>query len=352
MSVPITSVTEGRVTVTANDTEANIRQAAGFTAPAESEPAEPAEKADTPDTPAPAEKDEATDRNPDGTFKAKAADKPAEPAKPEGDPRKSYQAKINQAIAKQREAERRAEEAERRAQEREAEIARYVKPAAEQIAKETASPTPTARYLAEVQRYQAEPDAPKYEEFVAAGLDDPYTAHQVAMAAYVADRRLEEREAKQAETAKQREAEASLGTSMTLAAERHPEFSSLIAADTRVYPPAVLEHLKVEASLDPSLSAELFHHLLTHPDDAERLATMAHPIAAAREIGRLIAGLSSAPSGPETAPSHTNAKPLIKPVRTSVVAPEASPPEDLPFGPRYIAAMNEKERKAREARRA
>jgi len=126
----------------------------------------------------------------------------------------------------------------------------------------------------------------------------------------------------------------------------------LLMADTRVYSPEVQGLLVEEAKHDPDLSAELLHHLLTHPEDADQLARITNPIAAAREIGRLTARLSSATSGPETVLTQTNAKPLIKPVRPSVMAHESSPPDEMPFGPRYIAAMNEQERKAREARRA
>lgn len=344
MSAPIIEVTEGRVSITANDTEANIREAAGFSEPAESTPTatpETPEAETKPAEPAAAKADDA-ERNPDGTFKAKA----------EGDPRKSYQAKINQAIAKQREAERRAEEAERRAQEREAEVQALRQPPTAPQPVTAATAAPTARYLDDVKRYQALPDAPKFDDFVAAGVEDAYTMHQAAMAAFIADTRHAEREAQRAQEAEQHARQSHLDTSFALAAQTHPDFESLLAADTRTYPPAVTEHLKVEAALDPSLSAELFHHLLTHPDDADRLATMTHPIAAAREIGRLTARLTSATPGPELAQAHTNAKPLIKPVRPSVMAPESSPPDALPFGPKYIAAMNELERKQREARRA
>lgn len=324
MSAPITSVTEGRVTVTANDTEDNIREAAGF--PDAPEPETP----DTPDKPEKLEP-EPGERNPDGTFKAKAA---PEPAKPEGDPRKSHQAKINIAIAKQREAERRADEAERRATEREAELQALKQP----------PPTPAAR---------VEPPAPSATRAkpTEAEIGEKYQTYG-DFVEDLADWKVEQREAQRDQIAAQRERESHVTTAVNLATERHPDFAALMASDTRVYPDAVMEHLRVEASLDPSLSAELLHHLLTHPDDAERLAKMHHPIAAAREIGRLTAGLSSAPSGPETVLTHTTAKPLIKPVRSSVMAPESSPPEDLPFGPKYIAAMNERDRKAREARRA
>ncbi len=340
----INSVTEGRVTVTANDTEENIREAAGFAAP-EAETSPESKPTETPDAKAARERDEA------GKFKAKA-ETPDEPAKPDlgGDPRKSIQAKINAAVAKQREAERRADELERRMAERDAEYQARSQPAPVPVPSQPAV-THTSKYLADVQRYQAEADAPKFDDFVNAGLDDPYTVHQAAMAAYISDRRMAERETQQAQRAAQQASMTHAASAMSIALEAHPELSELVRADTRVYPDPIMDLLKDEAARDPYLSAELYHHLLTHPSDADQLAAMS-PIAAAREIGRLTAGLSSALPGPETTPLHTNAKPLIKPVRPSVMAHESSPPDDLPFGPRYIAAMNEAERKAREARRA
>ena len=66
MSSPIISVTEGRVTVTANDTEESIREAAGFTEPKPDDTASPEREAPSTETAANAGTSE---RNPDGTFK-------------------------------------------------------------------------------------------------------------------------------------------------------------------------------------------------------------------------------------------------------------------------------------------
>ena len=338
MSTPI-SVTEGRVTVTANDTEENIRASAAFTEPAETKSA-PEDDAE----PEPAVKAESDERNPDGTFKAKAPETP----KSDGDPRKSHQAKINQAIAKQREAERRAEEAERRAAEREAELQSLRAPkAAPAVATPQPPPAPSARasYLEEITRYQAHPDAPKLDDFVAANLEDPYASFQAAMAVFVADQRLAEREERVRLESAHKERTSKVLAAEDLAEQKHPGFRAMYDADTRVYPPAVLNLLAEETVRDPDTSAELLHHLLTNPQDAEELARLEHPIAAARKLERILIGLSSASSGPETTPATTNAKPLIKPVRPSIQA-HTTAPEDLEFGPRYIEAMNEKERKA------
>ncbi len=108
------------------------------------------------------------------------------------------------------------------------------------------------------------PDAPKFEEFVAAGLDDPYTVHQAAMAAFITDKRRDEWEQQRQQETEQRERASHLTRTMEIAAERHPDFTSLIGASTLIYPPAVVQHLQAEASIDPELSAELFHHLVSH----------------------------------------------------------------------------------------
>jgi hypothetical protein len=353
MSTPILSVTENRVTVTANDTEANIRAAAGF--PAAPEPDEDAPTADTePATDKPKAAD--AERNTDGTFKAKAADpsKPAEtPKKADGDPRTSHQAKINAAIAKQRDAERRAEEAERRANEREAELQALRQPKPSQ----TPAPTPQVErkptHLELVQRYQSHPDAPKAEDFINAGVEDPYAAHQAAMALFIADQRLAEREASVERARVARERETTARTALEIGEQRYPGFQQRFQAQSVPMSTTALSLLADETARDPESSADLLQHLMTHPDEAAALGAMTNPIAAAREIGRLIARLASASSGPDPdAMTHTNAKPLIKPVGASVMAPESSPPEELPFGPKYIAAMNERDRKARESRRA
>jgi len=338
------------VTVTANDTAENIRVAAGFDTPddPEADPASPSTET--------AKSAGTIEREEDGKFKAKTPEQP-EPAKParSGDPRKSHQAKIDVAIAKQREAERERDDARRIAAEREAEIQALRQPAqpraeSEPVARQ--APSPSASYLQDVQRYQALPNAPKFDDFVNAGVEDPYTMHQAAMAAFIADTRDEERQARRAEQAHKSERDSQVRAAISLGAERHPDFQQLLNADPVEYSPVAQELLREEARFDPALSADLFHHLLTHPDDANRLAKMTDSIAAAREIGRLVAQVSSALSGPETLPVSTTAKPLIKPVRPSVMAAGSASPDDLPFGPKYIAAMNEQERKAREARHA
>jgi hypothetical protein len=343
VSSDINEVTENRVTITANDSVENIRASAGFS---EAEP--DAEKAEKPSVEV---KEGDLDKTPeDQAHKIKPT--PPDPVKPDGDPRKSHQAKINQAIAKQREAERVAEDTRRKYAELEAEVQALRQPRTVAAASSPAPQPSSQPYVQLVQQYQLLPDAPKLQEFMDANLDDPYGAHYLAMTVFIAEKRQQEQDARNHSARMQQERTSHVNAALEVGEQIHPGLQQQIQADTRMYPNAVLDLIAQETAQDPNLSAELLHHLLTHPDDANVLATKVDPIAAAREIGRLIAAVSSAPSGPETLPTTTNAKPLIKPVRPSVMASSDSPPEDLPFGPKYIAAMNERERKAKEAGRA
>jgi len=289
----------------------------------------------------PTETESQQPRAEDGKFAAKDQPKTEEPA---GDPRKSHQAKISRAIAQQREAERRAEAAE-------AELAKLRQPAASVVPAAESAPAAkpgTPKYVALIKRIEADPDCPQIEDFTDAGFADPYAAHNAARAAFITERLNAEADSqRQAKAAEAREADL-LSNIDTKGREKYQDWDTLYqseAATKLVLQPAVLAELYA----DPDSSADLLHHVLTHPDDLEALADVPDdPIAAARTIARLSAGLSAALSGPAAvAKPQTKAKPLIKPVSSSHAAPEPSPPEDLPFGPSYIKAMNERERKAK-----
>ncbi len=331
MNVP-TSVTEGRVTVTANDTEDSIREQAGFSElPEMDDVPDPKSEGDT----------AAPERDETGKFKAKPAE---EPAKVEGNPRKSFQAKID-LLTRQREDAARERDAEREAlRQAKEELARYRQPAPPA---QSPAPIPAStRYIVDAQRYAAMPDAPKFDDFVTAGLEDPYSMHRDAMALFIAEKRLEEQSTKVAQEAHGERIRSSVQSAFSIAAEKHPEVQELLRTNTQIYPDAVRDRLIAQSVSNPELSADIFHHLLTHPDDAKQLAAADDSYAAAEEIGRIKA-LLSAPSGPETGQPQTTAKPLIKPVRSSVATPGSPNADDLPFGPRYIALMNEQDRKAR-----
>ena len=329
MNTPI-SVTEDRVTVTANDTEANIRASAGFAEAGD----EVVDATPTPAKPG-VDRDDET-----GKFKAKPAE--PEPAKGDGDPRKSYQAKINQSIAKQREAERRAE-----ALEAELQTYKQPKPAPVQPSQPEPAQSKAAPYLSDVQRYKAMADAPKLDDFVSD--DDPYSAYHAALSVFIADKRMDERQQRYTDEQSQRQREERARSAFDLAEQNHPGFHEQFEAASaeRLYPQAVLNVLAEHTLRDPQLSAELLHHIVTHPDDAAVLAEQTTPIAAAIEIGRIAAQLSAS-SGPETDAPQTTAKPLIKPVKPSVMVTESVPLEKLPLS-KYMQVENERERKERTA---
>jgi hypothetical protein len=131
--------------------------------------------------------------------------------------------------------------------------------------------------------------------------------------------------------------------------QAHADWDDLLATDhakTELSEPVLAEIYD-----DPDTSADVIYHLLTHPEDIETLATITHPIAAARAITRIRLSVTSAPSGPEPTPKPvTKAKPLIKPVSASPTPPEAPSTVDLPLA-KYIAIENERERRDRDARR-
>ncbi len=287
-------------------------------------------------------KSETQPRSEKGRYEAKDAPK-AEEAKPSGDPRRSHQAKINLAIAGQREAERRAADLEAR-------LAALTQPAATpQPTAEPAAPAKgTPKYVALIKSIEADPDCPQIEDFTDAGFTDPYAAYNAARSAFITERVNDQADKARAATHAQHQERELLTNIDHSGREKYQDWDALYSSDAAtkmVLTPSVLQELYA----DPDSSADLIHHVLSHPDDLAALAAVPDdPIAAARTIARLSAGLSAAPSGPAaTAKPQTKAKPLIKPVSASPMAPESDAPEDIPFGPKYIQAMNAKERKAR-----
>jgi len=334
-------VTENGVTVTANASEEEIRTSAGFTAasePAASEPDAPVVGQSLPadshgDAPAPTAP-EANDRNPDGTFKAKPKD-------PAGDPRKSFQAKINEERRLRGDAERRAAELE----------ARLQASAPERQPSGESAPPRSQTYLDVLKEAQRDPEWPRLEQFIEAGVDDPYAAMTAAQGAFLYERRAAARDA---EAAQAREIESHRQQVMSVhqaGAEKYADWGDLFATDAAQMnlQPAVLAELYA----DPSSSADVIHYLLTHPDELEVLAGVANdPVAAARAVTALTIGATSASPGPEAPPvPKTRAKPLIKPVSASPAAPDVKSIDDLPFGPRYVKETAKREREWRDAHR-
>ncbi len=352
----VTSVTENGVTYTAGgamSSEAEIRQT--IDAPAKEKPDAPsaavsdeeldAQPQDLKTDPKAADA-KADDRNADGTFKSKAVAKPVKEDKYGGDPRKSLAAKVEYERQRADAAERRAADAEARA------TAKPVPVASAPVSETHAPAKGSSAYLQLVKDSESDPEWPKLEDYVAAGFQDPYAACNAAQAAFLQDKRLAARDQEAAEQSKHTEARERLHLSNQEGAEKYADWDALMqsAAGQKPLPAAVIQEI-----FESDSSADLRYHLLTHEDDLNALAGITDPIAAARAIGRLSARLVAveAPaSGPVETPRGSRAKPLIKPVSASPAAPEASPPDAIPFGPRYIQAMNELERKQRGARGA
>lgn len=285
------------------------------------------------------------ERNPDGTFKAK----PAEPAKPVkadkygGDPRKDPQARI-------------AAQAQR-IKELETKLASGATPSVSESAgnarraADAPAPTQPQTYAERVKRFEADPSYPK-DVSAFAEFGDPYAAMLAAQAAYIQDQTLAERDAQSAAQAMQDRLREPHLKAQADGAKKYADWDDLMASDLAK---TDLDGAVLDAIYDNSdLSADVIHHLLTNPAEMQALATVKDPIAARLIVQGIVNsnGLIAVQSDSAEQPRPvTRAKPLIKSVKASTPAPEAAPPEKMPFGKAYIDRMNALERKEREARR-
>lgn len=113
---------------------------------------------------------------------------------------------------------------------------------------------------------------------------------------------------------------------------------------------ALAEYLR-DSDMGPQLAYELgkdraeLNRILSQPDQTRLVAALA------RLEGRLEARTSAAASGSAPAPKLvvSNAKPPIKPLGSSPVTADADP-DDVPFGPAYVAEQNKRDRLARRTR--
>lgn len=300
------------------------------TTPANAEPVPPVE-------PAPAEG-------------AAAAEEPLAPVEePDPDPaseagktlakhKRSLQARIDQATAKQRDAERRAEALEQ-------EIAALKTPR---------TPAPgTQAPLAPGDTYvtPAEDPEPTIEDFQ--DQDDPYMAHAKAAARWAA--RDETRKQKfdeahataaarariDAETAARQTEQVVADHARRLDAFRatHPDFDARLASSTAVTTRAISEEI-AHSEHGPAI----VQHFLDHPEDSHRIAALSEG-RQRYEIGRLAARFDTAPSsGPvSSVPPISSAPPPPKPVGASASA-LARDPAALSTD-EYIESMNAEEQR-------
>ncbi len=269
-------------------------------------------------------------------------------------PRNSIQAKIDQAVARQREAERRAEAAEQR-------LAQQSRPA------ETAKPEPTYTRA-----------KPSENEIGSKYADYPAYIEDLT------DWKLEQRDAQQAErdirraTSERHEAHAAkFSERIAKAEEADPAFWSKISkeiaelAPSTAYDPADIQKARdaayrgdpgarsflsrvelADAIFDSDHSTDLMAHFSANTQDFQRLSTLP-PKLIAREIGRLEASFvrsETASSGPvPKTPVISQAPPPIKPVGTT-----ASTASEIDLNPddmseaemdKHIRAMNARDKK-------
>lgn len=230
-------------------------------------------------------------------------------------PRNDPQARIDQAVARQREAERRAEVAERRA----AELSRPAETKPAEAAKPTAQ--------AEWQRFKAMPDAPKLEAF------DDFSDWNIAMGVFVADKRVEEREVKGRE---QSQLQAQEQAYFSVAEKFLERFDLAAAMEDKEFSEKVHPRLleaKALSAMTPRDGKPTFVNFaveqvmrsehpkdvllyLSDPKTAQRLATL-HPDDVIRDLAKYEASLGAAQPGPAPKPAKSQATPPIQPVRGS-----------------------------------
>lgn len=291
-------------------------------------------------------------RDQQGRFRGVAVDPiapeeadPVEAAAPEPKkkPREDPNARISQAVARQREAERRAEAAERRAMELEA---RTAHPQAD-------APNP----VPDRERYLALPNAPKEEDY------ERYSDYTADLSIFIADQRYAEKEQARQQTAAQRQAEQAREAVNTA-------FMSRIEAATTDNP-TFLESISQDVlqiptfdSLQPGESVTAWHvigeeirrseHVVglmqfftQHPDQLQRLATLP-PRDLTRQMAILESRIGAAPTGSARTPrASSTAKPPIRPERGApLVSDEGSDDESIEA---YIARENRRQA-ARHAR--
>lgn len=285
---------------------------------------------------------------------ATATDEPAPPAEePDPDPaseagrtlakhKRSLQARIDQATAKQREAERRAEALQQ-------EIA-ALKAMPSTTASGTSTPPST---VGDTYVTPADDPEPTLEQFQ--DQDDPYLAHAKAAARWAArdeTRKQKFDEAHATAAARARiDAEAAARQTEQVVADHtrrldafratHPDFDARLASSTAVTTPAISE-----AIAHSEQGPQIVHYFLDHPEESHRIAAL--PEGRQRyEIGRLAARFDAAPSsGPApSVPAISQAPPPPKPVGASATTlardlSQASTDE-------YIESMNAEEKRRR-----
>lgn len=271
------------------------------------------------------ESNRSTDRRADDAVPAGAVGKKA---------RDNPQARISQAVAKQREAERKAADLEARLQALE-----QSRPAPAPQQPPVAPPSPVAT---------GKPSWQSFEEQVGVGLK--YATWGEAQDAY-ADARdswnrqewLREQQ-QQAELAERRKVATDHLARVEVAKKQYPDYQEALTS---------VEHVRVSPVLEAAIlklpnSADVVYWLATHPDEFTQLAseTLTLDVVAAPIVRRLLEARVGAGARSGSVPSAElpRTKPPIRPVGASSVSVPDDPGDDEPVE-QYIARMNAADRK-------
>jgi hypothetical protein len=249
------------------------------------------------------------ERNDDGTFKK----------------RDKVQERIDKAVKAQRDAERRAEAAERELQ------ARTSQPATPAAVPDS---TPPEAY-------------PTIDQFL--NDADPYASLAKAIGKYEAKAAVDAYRQQQQQEAARGEVLERVSAIVEAGQKKYANWQAVVAdSDAATIP---MPEMTLAALHRLENAEDVIYYLGQHPDEARVLA--AHdPMQALLSLGALSRSVV-APSGSTTpAVSTSRAKPLIKPVGATPVAPEPRPPDEKSTFAEHRRYWNERERKEREAQRA
>lgn len=246
-----------------------------------------------------------------------------------GKPRDNPQARISQAVAKQREAERKAADLEARLQA----LEQARQPVPPQEAPKPATPT-------------GKPSWKAFEE----QIGTTYQSWGDAQDAYADardnwNRQAWQREQQQhAELTEKQKASTEHLARVEVAKAKYPDYQDALAA---------VEHIRITPVLETAIlklpnSADVVYWLATHPDELTQLASETNglDVIAAPLVRRLLetrVGAGARPGSASTA-ELSKAKPPVRPVGVSSVVVPDEPGDDEPIE-RYIARQNAIDRK-------
>lgn len=263
------------------------------------------------------------ERNPDGTFK-KAAKARHDPG-----------ARVEQAIAKQRDAERLAQTEKESRLRLEGEIA-ALRATPKSVAIAPVAPITEKQW----ERYAAMPDAPKLSDF------QSYEDYTFAVNVFVADQRFDERMSQHTAQQAERAREDAHRARIIAAKNADPQFEAKINAAGEL----MLSQPMIDLVKDSDIGPKLLLYFADHPDETQRLSTLP-PAQVIRQLGRLEESLSRSDAakhvpGPAPSPVISAATTPITPVGGSPIVSDADDEDEanLPLK-KFIAVGNARDPK-------